>query len=89
MKKLGLLVASLFIVAGCAAGIEDGRGGYSGKGRVVSVVINEEGNSEIGVQTEDQGHIPVVVQGSVDIFPGQDVRVKRNSRGLGSVSVLN
>lgn len=88
MRKLGLFVASLFVVAGCATGIEDGRGGYSGKGKIVSVVINEEGNSEIGVQTEDQGHIPVVVQGTVDIFPGQEVRVKRNSRGFGTVSVL-
>lgn len=88
MRKLGLFVASLFVVAGCATGIEDGRGGYSGKGKIVSVVINEAGNSEIGVQTEDQGHIPVVVQGTVDIFPGQEVRVKRNSRGFGTVSVL-
>ena len=55
MKKLGLLVASLFIVAGCAAGIEDGKGSYSGNGRIVSIMVNEEGNSEVGVQTQDQG----------------------------------
>lgn len=88
MKKLGLLVASLFIVAGCAAGIEDGKGSYSGKGRIVSIMVNEEGNSEVGVQTQDQGHIPVIVQGEVNIFPGQDVKVKRNSRGFGTISPL-
>lgn len=88
MKKLGLLVASLFIVAGCAAGIEDGKGSYSGNGRIVSIMVNEEGNSEVGVQTQDQGHIPVIVQGEVNIFPGQDVKVKRNSRGFGTVSPL-
>ncbi len=88
MKKLGLLVASLFIIAGCAAGIEDGKGSYSGKGRVVSIMVNEKGNSEVGVQTQDQGHVPVVVQGEVNIFPGQDVKVKRNSRGFGTISPL-
>ncbi len=88
MKKLALLVASLFVVAGCASGIEDDRGSYQGKGRVVSVVLNNEGNTEIGVQTPDRGHIPVVVSGAVDVYPDQEVSIKRNTRGLGEVKVL-
>lgn len=88
MKKLGLFIASLTLLAGCATGFEDGRGGYSGQGRVVSIVVNEEGNSEVGVETTDKGHVPVVVKGETDIFPGQNVKIKRNSRGLGSVTVI-
>ncbi|UNM96634.1 hypothetical protein MMG00_01860 [Ignatzschineria rhizosphaerae] len=88
MKKLGLLMASLALLAGCATGVEDGKGSYSGKGRVVSIVVNEEGNSEVGVETTDRGHVPVVVKGEIDIFPGQNVKVQRNSRGLGSITAL-
>ncbi len=88
MKKLGLFIALFALLTGCAAGLNDGKGSYSGKGRVVSIVVNEEGNSEVGVETEDQGHIPVVVKGELDIFPGQDVKIQRNSRGSGTVSAL-
>lgn len=86
MKKLGLLLASLALLAGCATGLEDGKGSYSGKGRVVSIMVNEEGNSEVGVETTDRGHVPVVVTGEVNIFPGQNVKIQRNSRGMGSVT---
>ena len=88
MKKLGLFIASLTLIAGCAAGLEDGKGSYTGNGRVVSIVVNEEGNSEVGVETTDKGHVPVVVKGEIDIFPGQNVKIQRNSRGLGSVTLL-
>lgn len=88
MKKLGLLITSLVLLAGCATGLNDGAGSYSGKGRVVSIVVNEEGNSEVGVETADQGHVPVIVKGELDIFPGQNVKIQRNSRGFGSVSAL-
>lgn len=88
MKKLGLFIASLTLLVGCATGLKDGRGGYSGKGRVVSIVVNEEGNSEVGVETTDRGHVPVVVKGEIDIFPGQTVKIQRNSRGLGTITAL-
>lgn len=88
MKKLGLIVASLLVIAGCAAGLEDNKGSYSGEGRIVSIVVNEKGDSVIDVQTKDRGHMPIIVTGSVDVFPGQDVRFNRNSRGFGSISAL-
>lgn len=88
MKKLGLFIASLTLLAGCATGLNDGKGSYSGKGRVVSIVVNEEGNSEVGVETTDKGHVPVVVKGEIDIFPGQNVKIQRNSRGTGTITAL-
>lgn len=88
MKKLGVIIGLLAMLTGCATGVDDGRGSYSGKGRVVSIVLNDEGNSEVGIETQDKGHIPVVVKGELDIFPGQNVKVQRNSRGMGTVSAL-
>lgn len=88
MKKLSLLIASLFIVAGCATGVNDGMGSYSGKGRVVSIMVNEEGNSEVGIEMPNKTHVPVVVKGEAQIFPGQNVKFNRNSRGIGSVTAI-
>ncbi len=88
MKKLMLIGSTLLFLAGCATGLEDGLGSYSGKGKVVSIVMNEEGNSEIDVETTDKKHIPVIVSGEASVFPGQEVRIQRNSRGFGSVTAL-
>ncbi|WP_026878651.1 hypothetical protein WMO13_06020 [Ignatzschineria larvae DSM 13226] len=88
MKKLMLIGSTLLLLAGCATGLEDGLGSYSGKGKVVSIVMNEEGNSEIDVETTDKKHIPVIVSGEVAVYPGQAVSIKRNSRGFGSVTAL-
>lgn len=88
MKKVVLVCSFLLLVTGCAAGLNDGQGSYRGKGRVASIMVNEAGDSEISVETEDRGHIPVIVPGNVDIFPGQMVKVERNSRGFGKVDAL-
>lgn len=88
MRKLGLIVASLFIIVGCAAGLEDKTGGYSGEGRVVSIAVDSKGYSIIEVKTMNDGHIPIIVIEDPNVFPGQDVKVKRNSRGFGSVTAL-
>ncbi len=86
MKKILLLISSLLIITACATGLEDGRGSYSGEGRVASIVVNEEGNSEVDVETKDKGHMPVIVTGELNVYPGQDVKVSRNSRGFGTVT---
>ena len=88
LKLLTSILVGLFIV-GCAnAPIpEDQKSAYSGTGEISSVIIREDNQQEISVKIEGQGYIVVMLKEPKDLFPGQTVRVKRQSGGYGEVTV--
>ena len=50
-------------------------------------MLGEDNHQEVSVQIENQGYIVVMLKEPKDLFPGQKVRVKRQSGGYGEVVV--
>lgn len=87
-KLLISLLAGLLVV-GCANAPvpEDQKSSYSGSGEITSVMTLENNQQEVGVKIENQGYIVVMLKEPKDLFPGQMVKVRRQSGGYGEVTV--
>lgn len=89
MFKLWSSIAVALLAVGCVSAPipEDQQSPYSGTGEISSVILGEDNQQEVSVQIENQGYIVVMLKEPKDLFPGQKVRVKRQSGGYGEVVV--
>ncbi|NLD08325.1 MAG: hypothetical protein GX667_01915 [Xanthomonadaceae bacterium] len=89
IKKIMMMVGGLLLVTGCMTNAdlpEDQQKSFSGKAKVESVIVKEEGYKEVGVRSAKGEYIVVVVPEETMVFPEQMVRVNKRSSGFGTVT---